>query len=233
VPSNEFLLPSSDNCWGLIFIRPSRGTKRAPYLVAVDLVNPERNGIFDITRVENMERDEFERSGLHIRLSIDDNDQSNWESKIPNSEDYPKEFEGRIIHVNGQALPFWLRHTALYHDWMPEPCPATKKAHENADKARAEDPNREEIHYALVLPPGSVVDNQILSKHERKLPLGNILLDMDQKDQRNDAGMAIEGNIIYWEIAFVGGREIGEKKKVETQAEIRAKKKAMAKKGGR
>ena len=45
----------------------------------------------------------------------------------------------------------------------------------------------------------------------------------------------IEGMTIFWEIAFAGGREIGEQKKEQSQSDFRQLKKAAraAIKGGR
>jgi hypothetical protein len=224
VPTDDFLIPCQDNCWGLVFIRPSRGTKRAPILQQVDLKMPEKNGIFDITLVENMERDEFERTGVHIRMSIDDNDQGKWGARIPRSSEYPPEFKGRVVIVQGPAVSFWLSMTGIYHEILT--CPATKKAHENADKLRDEDKTRKDVYYALIFPPGIYLDNQILSSHENQVPQKNNLLDLAKNHHNNDAGQDIEGMTIYWEIAFAGGREIGEQKKEQSQSDIRSYKKA-------
>jgi hypothetical protein len=224
VPSDEFLIPSQDNCWGLSFIRPSRGTRVAPILQQVDLKMPERNGIFDITVVENMERDEFERTGVHIRLSIDDNDQGKWSARMPRSAEYPPEFKGRVVIIQGPSISFWLSMTGVYHELLN--CPATKKAHEHHDKLRGDDEARKDLYHALVFPPGVFLDNQILSSHEKKLKQNINLLDLTKTDPKNDAGADIEGMTIYWEISFAGGREIGEQKKEHTQSDIRAQKKA-------
>jgi hypothetical protein len=170
-----------------------------------------------------MERDQFERTGVHIRLSIDDNDQGKWSARVPRSAEYPAEFKGRVIIVQGPAVPFWLSMTGSYHELLN--CPATKKAHENADKLRAEDKTRKDLYYALIFPPGIFLDNQILSSHEKKLPQHINLLDLPKNEANNAAGADIEGMTIYWEIAFTGGREIGEQTRQMSQSEIRAQKK--------
>jgi hypothetical protein len=146
-----------DSVVDLIFdFRNQNGTKNCPYITLVDCWHPEKNGPFDITCFEELEHNDRDRSGFHIRRSIDPQDMDAWSAFIPNEVEFPRlvPLTGRVLFIKGPSRSFWIRDFKRYHNGRkPIACKVTAKFHEKSDTAIASDPNREISYFLLVFPP--------------------------------------------------------------------------------
>jgi hypothetical protein len=185
------------------------GTKDQPYIVMADPNFPEQNGNFDITRLEDIEHNDYEHQGFHIRLSIDLPDYSGWEAFIPNPNDYPSllPLYGRIIMFKGPSRPFWLRdHTRYHADNKKIDCQVTRKAHEKAETAIKGE--RLFSYHLVVLKPGIVLDNSIFSNNNENVKMYQLSMRMDDTEDDNDFEKKIYGMAVWWKIAVAGGTRI-------------------------
>jgi hypothetical protein len=198
-----------DSVADLIFdFRNQNGTKNRPYITLVDCWSPEKNGPFDITCFEGVERDDRDRNGFHIRRSIDPPDMDAWSSFIPNEVEFPRlvPLTGRVLFIKGPSRSFWIRDFVRYHDGKKKvDCKVTAKFHEKSDTAMASDPDRGISYFLLVFPPGTALDNYcfsgdhfVVKKHKNPLKLAAI-------DKANAFHKDVLGMTIWWRIAVAGG----------------------------
>jgi hypothetical protein len=184
------------------------GTKNRPHITLVDCWGPEKNGHVDITCFEELEHNDRNRHGFHIRRSIDPQDMDAWSAFIPNGVDFPRlaQLSGRILFIQGPSRSFLIRDFKRYHNGRkPAACKVTSKFHEKSDTAIASDPNREKSHYLLVFPPGTVLDNYcffgdhfVVQKHKNPMKL-------EANDKLNAFKKDVLRMTIWWRIAIAGG----------------------------
>jgi len=226
-PSKDFLIPTRGNCWGLLFVSEQKGTKTNPNLLGVDLERPEHNREFDISLVDGMVRNSFERKGLHIRAAVHPFDHGHFSATIPRAENFPPQFARRLILIKGPTNPMWLTRTAEYNEDIG--CSATLATHQAHDKDRTKSEPREFQYWLAVCPPEIQLDNQIFSCHETHVKKTNNPMILGKNAKNNKANKELEGMAIYFEIALQGGREIGEMEEDEEYVEMFERKKKNAK----
>ena len=94
------------------------GTFENPWLVHVDMEYPERHMIFDIEWVLMMRKNNYDRNGFNIGLSVSPMDDEQWSAQVPSSLSLsgtasakthpfvPAEFLDRVVLVKGPSIPY-------------------------------------------------------------------------------------------------------------------------------
>jgi hypothetical protein len=188
--------------------RNQKGTKRLPCITLVDCLHPERNGVFDSTCFEEVEENDSDRDGFHIRRSIDPQDMDAWSAFIPNEVDFPRlaPLNGRVLFFKGPSRSWHVRSFKRYHNGkVPVDCKVTSKFHEKSDTAIASDPNRHYSYFLLVFPPGTILDNHCFSGNHWKVKKVKNPMKMEKDDENNPFKKVILGMTIWWRIAVAGG----------------------------
>jgi hypothetical protein len=207
----------------IVDFRNQNGTKNRPYITLVDWSHPEKNGHVDITCFEELEHNDRDRNGFHIRRSIDPQDMDAWNAFIPNDIDFPRlaPLTGRVLFIKGPSRSYGIRDFKRYHNGRkPIACKVTAKFHEKSDTAIASDSNRKISYFLLVFPPGTVLDNYcfsgdhfVVQKH--KNPYKQAATDTANAFKKDVLGMTL-----WWRIAVAGGTLIRQAKVVEDPADM-------------
>ena len=183
-----------------------KGTNKNPWIVQVNILNPERNRDFDIQFVEGIDQDDlYSRCGFHIRRTVAAPDYMLWEASIP--QDYEEQFAKRIVLVKGPARDFWQKNSKKYHMAGKVKCDATKKAHSASEIAIEKSDDRHWAYYLVCFPPEIILDNQIFSKDEELIPVG--MNPMKCEAANNDFEKDIRAMVLYWRVAVKEGTKIG------------------------
>jgi hypothetical protein len=74
----------------MLYFCHQRGTKSHPNITLADPSHSEKNFPFDITPIEGVEFNNYDRNGFHIRMSIATPDMNAWKAFIPSTKEFPK-----------------------------------------------------------------------------------------------------------------------------------------------
>jgi hypothetical protein len=199
-----------DLAFALLDFQHQLGTKDRPFIIMADTDYPERSGpLFDITRLEEIECNNYEYQGFHIRISVDLPDFEKWESFIPNPKEYPSllQLYGRIVMFKGPSMPFWLRSFKRYHENAKKiDCKVTRKVHEKTETAIKDE--RLFSYHLMVFKPGTVLDNSIFSNNNTNVKRNELSMKMAADDKANEFDTLIYGMALWWRIAEAGGELI-------------------------
>jgi hypothetical protein len=198
--------------------RNQNGTKNRPYITMVNCLCPEKNGPFDITCFEELEHNDRDRNGFHVRRSIDPQDMDAWGASIPSAVVFPwlVPLTGRVLFIKGPSRSFWIRDFKRYHNGRkPINCQVTGKFHEKSDTAIASDPNRETSYFLLVFPPDTVLDNYCFSNDHFVVQKNKNPMKLEANDIDNAFKKDVLGMTIWWRIAVAGGTLIRQAKDSE------------------
>ena len=196
------------------------GSKGHPWITFVNKEQPEANREFDIQFVQNMTHGNYERNGYHIRLTVAAMDFDAWEATMPNSGSYPPEFERRLMKVKGPSQSSWERNTERYHATANVNCERTKAAHNGTEIAISKDLARQQSHWLLVFPQGTILDNQIFSDDEEVAVTLNPITSKPNDEGSNGFKKDMRGLVLFWCIAVAGGRKVGKVTKKKRAAEL-------------
>jgi hypothetical protein len=142
------------------------GTKDRPFIIMADSNYPERNGAFDITRIEKVEHNNYERNGHHVRLLVDLPNYTSWDAFTPNPRDHPSLlplFGWIVVMFKGPPRPYRLRDFTRDHNKKKISCSVTESAYEKTDTAIEAAVSRQNSSYLVMFKPRTVLDNSIFS----------------------------------------------------------------------
>lgn len=183
-----------------------QGTKRNPFPVLVNFEYPELNSArFQITHVPNYLHEGFRRSVWEVSVDVPHADFHKWGAQFlpPN----------RIL-VNGPSRSYWQRASILwdekchdYKDKKKNPFPANeakKQAHQAAELAIEDDPNRQSIYWLVEIPPKEHGDPEVLLDNTILSGAGNDIL-RDIRKLQSLEFQGLKGATLAWCIAEHGG----------------------------
>jgi hypothetical protein len=196
------------------------GSKAHPWITIVNKEQPEANREFDIQFVQNMTHGNYERNGYHIRLTVAAMDYDAWEATTPNSGGYPPEFERRLIMLKGPSQSSWERNTERYHATKKVNCARTKAAHSGTEIEISKDLARQQSHWLLVFPQGTILDNQIFSDDDGEVAVTLNPITSKTNDEGNSFRKDMRGLVLFWCIAVAGGRKVGKVTKKPKATEL-------------
>jgi hypothetical protein len=182
------------------------GRLNSPWIIQVNLTNPEANRDFDVQFVPGIDTDKcFSRDGFFICRSIAAPDFKLWSASIPQG--YNPEYAKRIILFKGPSQDFWRRTTERFHGTGKVDCTATKNAHSATEIAIEKNEERQTAFYLMCFPPGVILENQIFSRDEEDVPTNKN--PMKSTAKQNMFEKDLRAMVLYWKIAVKGGVKIG------------------------
>jgi len=148
----------------------NEGSRDNPYIINVNVTNPEGNREFDIQEVDKILHNNWARQGFHIRTHIGVHDKKYWNATMYRER---PELEDRAILVTGRCRPSVYDEIDEYHRKQYS-CQATKTKHRNTAGEIKQDPGRLFKHWLLIFPEGIVLDNVIISGDHRDILMKSI-----------------------------------------------------------
>ena len=206
------VMEKDDVAESILNFRFQFGTKRHPFIIMVNTYYPERNGpLFDIVKFEDVEYNDYEHGGYHIRVSCDLPDYEAYEATIPSPDEFPVWLPlfGRIVLFRTPSRSFWIRdHTRYHGDKKKIDCIVTKKVHEKTGTAIDEEPERQYSYHLAVFKPGTKLDNSIFSNNNMNVKRNHNGMRMEANNKDNAFEKKIYGMAVWWRIAEAGGTRI-------------------------
>ena len=179
------------------------GSEDYPYLHMVNTRRPEANKLFCICYIPQMEWRNYKRNVYFIRLPASPcEDTSQYEAFIP--VDKYQHFKGRCVMIRIPSQSWFHQKAALYHQNQSF-CVPTFNAHESLETAIANEPSRKFVYWLLVFPPGTQLENHILSDDGVHVKKGVEDLDDTVKEEGEEDDTPVYATDIYWRIALAGG----------------------------
>jgi len=136
------------------------GSADYPHVIMANAVKPECNFGFDICQVNGVEHRNFDRKVIVMRKATAVPQEKEWEAYVPLVRF--RTLADRSVLVRGPSQDFWHKDSKLYHE-TSEMCEATQKAHSKHETEIKSDPSRQCAHCLIVFPPGTDLENHILS----------------------------------------------------------------------
>ena len=145
------------------------GTRQHPWIVMVNIMQPESHWEFDVQFVLNIKFGKYHRNGFHIRLSCKLQDYDKYEATIPipvgGSSNYAVEYQKCLVLIQGPSRSAWLVDLDAYHATgktkVSDDSDATKLANSATQFAIKKDAEQMDCFWILVFPPDIALDNQI------------------------------------------------------------------------
>lgn len=171
------------------------GSRNNPYIIHVNVRQPEANREFCIQEVDKILHNNWARKGFHIRTHVGLDDKKYWSASM--YRDNPS-IEDRAVLIKGRSRPSCYDMTDDYHR-KANACYATKTKHRNTTSQIKNDPERFYKHWLLIFPEGLVFDNVIISGDHHDILINSI--GVREKNEKHSTNT----KFVYWVIALRDG----------------------------
>lgn len=175
--------------------RKQDGSRSSPYLTYINLNCPEISRDFEGQYCPTLERNGWQRPGVHVRHLINNLDMDMWSAEIPEEGEFA-EFEGRCFLVKRPSHDACMKKPDLYH--KKNKLDDVKQVHKNHKT------KHDWVHHLIYFNEGVILENaHFAGEQTRVVETKHNPVKIEKHENEFDCNIRLL--YVYWEIAFASG----------------------------